>query len=155
MKRGRRGRKFCHRRGGLRADHCQSSTAPLVKDAGRRGRRPLRSSIGEWCVGAGVPDGPNRAYTAPLAKPHVIAKPVRTLAVAIRSPRPLCRGITDSHDQSADWSRNDTQILSASVIARAQDARGNPHPPSMAPLPKGGSHGEAVTGGFLTSPHLL
>ena len=53
---------------------------------------------------------------------------MRTLAVAIRSPRPLCRGITDSHDQSADWSRNDTQILSASVIARAQGARGNPFP---------------------------
>ena len=26
---------------------------------------------------------------------------------------------------------------------------------SSAPLPKGGWHGEAVTGGFLTSPHLL
>ena len=38
--------------------------------------------------------------------------------MAIRSPRPLCKGITDSHDQSADWSRNDTQILSASVIAK-------------------------------------
>ena len=38
--------------------------------------------------------------------------------VAIRSPLDLHRGITDSHDQSADWSRNDTQILSASVIAK-------------------------------------
>ena len=127
------GQKILPSEDGLRTDHRRSSTAPLVKDAGRRGRRPLRSSIGEWCVGAGVPDGPNRAYTAPLAKPHVIAKPVRTLAVAIRSPRPLCRGITDSHDQSADWSRNDTQILSASVIARAQSARGNPRPPSPWP----------------------
>ena len=88
-------------------------------------------------------------HRTPCKNP-VIAKPVRTLAVAIRSPRPSCRGITDSHDQSADWSRNDTQILSASVIARAQGARGNPHPPSMAPLPKGGCHGEAVTGGFLS-----
>ena len=26
---------------------------------------------------------------------------------------------------------------------------------SSVPLPKGGWHGEAVTGGFLTSPHLL
>ena len=42
------------------------------------------------------------------AKNHVIAKPVRTLAVAIRLPRPL------------------------------------------GPLPKGGWHGEAVTGGFLS-----
>ena len=56
--------------------------------------------------------------TAPLTKLPVIAKPVRTLAVAIRSPLDLHRGITDSHDQSADWSRNDTQILSASVIAK-------------------------------------
>ncbi len=30
-----------------------------------------------------------RTSTAPHAKPHVIAKPVRTLAVAIRNPRPL------------------------------------------------------------------
>ena len=44
----------------------------------------------------------------PPAKNHVIAKPVRTLAVAIRLPRPL------------------------------------------GPLPKGGWHGEAVTGGFLS-----
>ena len=43
----------------------------------------------------------------------VIAKPVRTLAVAIRIPRP------------------------------------------HGPLPKGGWHGEAVTGGFHTAPHLL
>ena len=34
---------------------------------------------------------PARAYTAPLVN-GVIAKPVRTLAVAIRSPRPLCKG---------------------------------------------------------------
>ena len=29
------------------------------------------------------------------------------------------------------------------------------NPVPMAPLPKGGWHGEAVTGGYLTSPHLL
>ena len=53
-----------------------------------------------------------------IAPPHrtpcktpVIAKPVRTLAVAIRSPRP------------------------------------------QAPLPKGGWHGVAVTGGFRFAPH--
>ena len=34
---------------------------------------------------------PARAYTASLVN-GVIAKPVRTLAVAIRSPRPLCKG---------------------------------------------------------------
>ncbi len=28
-------------------------------------------------------------------------------------------------------------------------------PVPLAPLPKGGWHGEAVTGGFHTSPHLL
>ena len=50
---------------------------------------------------------------APLAKNYVIAKPVRTLAVAIRIPRP------------------------------------------QAPLPKGGWHGEAVTGGYIPVPHLL
>ena len=38
----------------------------------------------------------------------------------------------------------------------SQTGRGNPHPPSlMAPLPKGGWHGEAVTGGFLSPPHSL
>ena len=26
---------------------------------------------------------------------------------------------------------------------------------TLGPLPKGGWHGEAVTGGYLTSPHLL
>ena len=69
----------------------------------------------------------------------VIAKPVRTLAVAIRSPRPLCRGITDSHDQSADWSRNDTQVLSASVIASRCEHRlprtESLHRPSADPPP--------------------
>ena len=73
-------------------------------------------------------------YCTPCKNP-VIAKPVRTLAVAIRSPRPLCRGITDSHDQSADWSRNDTRISSAPVIARAQRARGNPFPRPYAFIP--------------------
>ena len=32
----------------------------------------------------------------------------------------------------------------------SQTGRGNPHPPSLAPLPKGGWHGEAVTGGFFS-----
>ena len=57
--------------------------------------------------------------------PHSLAKTLslrtsdRFTGVAIRSPRPWYRGITDSHDQSADWSRNDTQILSTSVTAVA------------------------------------
>ena len=39
--------------------------------------------------------------------------------------------------------------------ASAHTGCGNPSPVPSAPLPKGGWHGEAVTGGFLTSPHLL
>ena len=35
----------------------------------------------------------------------------------------------------------------------AHTGGGNPFP--SAPLPKGGWHGEAVTGGFLTALHLL
>ena len=50
------------------------------------------------------------AHRTPCKTP-VIARPVRTLAVAIRIPRP------------------------------------------QAPLPKGGWHGEAVTGGFRFAPH--
>ena len=76
---------------------------------------------------------PVRAYTAFLVMCH--CEPVTDVTgVAIRSPRPLRWGITDSHDQSADWSRNDTQILSTSVIARAQRARGNPSPLPLGPL---------------------
>ena len=44
---------------------------------------------------------------------------MRTLAVAIRSPRPLCKGITDSHDQSADRSRNDIVIHKVCVGSNA------------------------------------
>ena len=33
--------------------------------------------------------------------------------------------------------------------------QGHPPPVPSAPLPKGGWHGKAVTGGFYTSPHLL
>ena len=69
--------------------------------------------IGKLCVGVGLPDDPNRVCATFLVKTHVIAKPVRTLAVAIRVPRP------------------------------------------QAPLPKGGWHGEAVTGGFRFAPHPL
>ena len=63
----------------------------------------------------------------------VIAKPVRTPAVAIRSPCPSCRGIADSHDQSADWSRNDTQFLSAlcHCEASANTGCGNPFSSSL------------------------
>ena len=64
----------------------RSSTAPLVTDAGRRGRRPLRSSVGEWCVGVGLLDDPNRAYTAPLVK--TLSLRGRKAPVAIRSPAP-------------------------------------------------------------------
>ena len=33
--------------------------------------------------------------------------------------------------------------------------QGHPSPRPLGPLPKGGWHGEAMTGGYLTSPHLL
>ncbi len=46
------GQKILPSGGGLRAEHRRSSTAPLVKDAGRRGRRPLRNPIGKPSVGA-------------------------------------------------------------------------------------------------------
>ena len=70
---------------------------------------------------ADFPDAPfYRTSCNPAARPcpaphenHVIAKPVRTLAVAIRTPVP------------------------------------------PAPLPKGGWHDKAVTGGFLTASHSL
>ena len=73
------------------------------------------------------------------------------------SPLDLHRGITDSHDQSADWSRNDTQILSASVIAKPVRtlAVAIRSPVPVAPLPKGGWHDEAVTGGFRSPLHPL
>ena len=48
--------------------------------------------------------------TVPLAKNRVIAKPVRTLAVAIRSPRPLCRGITDETVVQLGRKKPDTYI---------------------------------------------
>ena len=51
-KTGQTGQKILPSDGGLRADHHRSSTAPLVKDAGRRGRRPLRNPIGKHSVGA-------------------------------------------------------------------------------------------------------
>ena len=35
---------------------------------GRRGRRPLRSSIGKRCVGVGLPDDPNRFSTTPTGR---------------------------------------------------------------------------------------
>ena len=41
---GQTGQKILPAGGGLRADHRRSSTAPLVKDAGRRGRRPPTKS---------------------------------------------------------------------------------------------------------------
>ena len=41
------------------------------------------------------------------------------------------------------------------VIARAHRARGNPPPVPLAPLPKEGWHGKAVTGGFLPASHSL
>ena len=48
------------------------------------------------------------AEESPLPLYGVIAKPVTdSLVVAIRFPLDLYKGITDSHDQCAHWSRND------------------------------------------------
>ncbi len=60
---------------------------------------------------------------------------------SVRSPhrpahRTSCKALS-LRDQFANWSWQ-----SASPVP-------------MAPLPKGGWHGEAVTGGFFTPPHLL
>ena len=77
---------------------------------------PTRNS-----VGADAYIGP--PYRTPCKTPCHCEPVTDVTGVAIRSPRPLHRGITDSHDQSADWSRNDTRISSASVTAR-----GNPSP---------------------------
>ena len=41
--------------------------------------------IGKRCVGVGLPDDPNRVCATFLVKTDVIAKPVRTLVVAIRT----------------------------------------------------------------------
>ena len=71
-----------------------------------------------------------RGRTADLSRPAFQEK---------RIPTPVCA-----------LARNDTQILSASVIARAHRARGNPPLPSpRPPCLKGAGHGEAVTGGFF------
>ena len=77
---------FPHPRQGTRAlpykiAWCRA--APLITDTGRRGRRPLRNPIGKHFVGADDPPG---LVPHPLAKNPVIARPVRTSAVAIRIP---------------------------------------------------------------------
>ena len=100
--------------------HGPCPTRRCVIEAGRTGSSaPTNRSVGrDPCV---------PPHTALLVN-DVIAKPVTdSLVVAIRSPRPWYRGITDSHDQSADWSRNDTQILSTSVTGVAI----RPPPPKM------------------------
>ena len=83
------------------------SSAPLVTDAGRRGRRPLRNPIRKHSVGAD-------AYIGP---PHRIS----------------CKKLS-LRSQCEHW-----LWQSASRVP-------------LAPLPKGGWHGEAVTGGFFTAP---
>ena len=39
--------------------------------------------------------------------------------------------------------------------ASAHTGCGNPSPVPSVPLPKGSWHGEAMTGGFFSAPHLL
>ena len=129
----------------LRRGPCGSGDADVPVAAGQD-HCPLRNSIEKHSVGGGVLPRPRegqspspthhkirfrrgrclhrpaRAYTVPLVN-GVIAKSARTPAVAIRSPLDLHRGITDSHDQSADWSRNDRFIARCAVDDRRRAAR--------------------------------
>jgi len=80
---------------------------------GRQGRPPLQNPIGKRCVGAGVPDGPNWAYTAFLAMCHcegaprpwqsVPPSPTECLPIAVRRgrcphrPAGFCAGLSVNH----------------------------------------------------------
>ena len=125
--------------------------------AGRCGHRPLRNPIGKSSVGADayiVPPLPaiklsaRRCCTAPLVK-GVIARPVRKLVVAIRTPRPIRRGRrlrrpapqgfllpSVGADASVRPSRPCTALHAKTCHceASANTGRGNPHPPSLGPL---------------------
>ena len=92
---------------------------------------PGMGGVFSWSqpVGADAPVRPPGLAPTPCKKPCHCEPVTDVTGVAIRSPRPLRWGITDSHDQSADWSRNDTQVLSASVIARALRAPQKSHIP--------------------------
>ena len=118
-------------------------TAPLVTDAGRRGRRPLRNPIGKQCVGVGLPDDP--FYRTPCKTPchcetsdrcHWLWQSVLLglFTGALRIP-------TTSLRTGLGMTREFLQLLSPASAIR--------FPVPLAPLPKGGWHGEAVTGGFF------
>ena len=135
-------------------------------EAGRRGRRPLQSSIGEWCVGddayivpplpaiklsvgADASVRPPMLYRTSCKRCHCEA----SAHTGCGNPRPLwiCAGVlripTTSLRTGLGMTREFLRLLSLVVAIRI--------PVPKAPLPKGGWHGEAVTGGFLTSPHPL
>ena len=69
-----------------RSPHRPASTAPLITGAGRRGRRPLRSSIGKHSVGADAyigpphrtPCNPSVGATLAVARGRGRAPPLRT-----------------------------------------------------------------------------
>ena len=69
----------------------------------------------------------------------VIAKPVRRLVVAIRSPLVRCRGNTDCHANAAALARNDRFFGSAYEISYPPRLRRgfNPHPALRATFPRG------------------
>ena len=102
--------------------------------------------IGTSCyafVGAGVPDGP---FCFTSCNPSVGAD-------AYIGPPDLA-----PHSLLPSRRRSSAALL-VTLSLRTSDRChwcGNPHPPSPpAPLPKGGCHGEAVTGGFLSPLHFL
>ena len=132
----------------------------------RRGRRPRRPAPQGFLlpsVGADASVRPPTLYRTPC-KNRVIAKPVRTLAVAIRTPRPIRRGRRPRRPApqgfllpsvGADASVRPpalyrtpckNRVIAKPVRTLAVAIRA---PVPLAPLPKGGWHGKAVTGGFL------
>ena len=56
--------------------------------------------IGKRCVGVGLPDDPNRVCATFLVKTDVIARPVRKLVVAIRTPYGVSFSIVVGADAS-------------------------------------------------------
>ena len=101
-------------------------TAPLVTGAGRRGRRPLRSSIGKPSVGATL----------------AVARPLHLL-LRFRRGRCLHRPAVPTPCKKPCHCEPVTDVTGVAIRP----------PVPLAPLPKGGWHGEAVTGGFLPRTH--
>ena len=124
----------------LRRGPCGSGDADVPVAAGQD-HCPLRNSIEKHSVGAGFYPARGRGRAPPLrttryasvgadayiGPPGLI--PHLLLTVSLRSQCahwlwqsvllvPCAKGITDSHDQSADWSRNDRFIARGAVDDR-------------------------------------